>query len=285
MFITTALPTLDAWLDHFKQIDLPVLRHTVQALQAQRGEMDSINARVLSNLILHDPLMTVRVLAYIESNRPESRITDITTIERALVMLGIEPFFRAFEQLPQVEDTLRSQPRALLGLLKVINRSRHAARWARDLAVIRHDLDVEEITVAALLHDVAELLMWCSAPSLALQVSELQKRDHTLRSAIAQKQVYGIELESLQLALAHLWRLPELLTMMMDREHAESPRVRNVVLAVDLARHSANGWDDPALPDDFQAIAELLHLNLEAVYRHLGLDENGKPPASDTATC
>jgi len=35
--------------------------------------------------------------------------------------------------------------------------------------------------------------------------------------------------------------------------------VRNVVLAVRLARHSAHGWDNPALPDDMDDIAQLLN--------------------------
>jgi hypothetical protein len=43
-------------------------------------------------------------------------------------------------------------------------------------------------------------------------------------------------------------------------------------LAVDLARHSANGWDDPALPDDFRAIEELLHVSHETLMHKLGLE-------------
>src|SRR5512135_2654893 len=35
-------------------------------------------------------------------------------------------------------------------------------------------------------------------------------------------------------------------------------RVRNVAQAVNLARHLAHGWNDPALPDDDAAIADLL---------------------------
>ena len=31
-------------------------------------------------------------------------------------------------------------------------------------------------------------------------------------------------------------------------------------LAIRLARHSADGWDNPALPDDVDEIAALLHL-------------------------
>jgi hypothetical protein len=35
--------------------------------------------------------------------------------------------------------------------------------------------------------------------------------------------------------------------------------VRNVVLAVRLARHSMHGWDNPAIPDDINDIALLLN--------------------------
>jgi acetoin utilization deacetylase AcuC-like enzyme len=58
----------------------------------------------------------------------------------------------------------------------------------------------------------------------------------------------------------------------MSEAHANSPRVRNVVLADDLARHAANGWKDPALPDDFRAIADLLHMTPDAVMMRLGVD-------------
>jgi hypothetical protein len=59
----------------------------------------------------------------------------------------------------------------------------------------------------------------------------------------------------------------------MDSKNAENPRVRNVKLAVDLARHSANSWSDAALPDDLKGIRELLRINQQTLVRRLGLDE------------
>ena len=42
----------------------------------------------------------------------------------------------------------------------------------------------------------------------------------------------------------------------------------NVALAVNLARHSAFGWDNPALPDDYAAIQQFLKLpQLEVLAR------------------
>jgi hypothetical protein len=72
----------------------------------------------------------------------------------------------------------------------------------------------------------------------------------------------------------------------MNPENAEHPRVRNVKLAVDLARHSANGWDDAALPDDYTAIAELLHLNVDTTKKRIGVpktDEAGPADADDAS--
>lgn len=263
---------LDTWIAYFSQAQFPVLRHTVKELDELRSNAENANGRVLSSVILQDPLMTLRVLAYIEKHRRKSQNADITTIERALMMIGVGPFFREFQNLPLVEENLRTYPKALLGLLKVIARARRAAHWARDWAVLRHDLDVDEITVATLLHDVAEILMWCFAPKLALQVKEMQMLDRSLRSATAQEQVYNVQLHSLQLALTKVWHLPPLLAMLMDRDNASHPRVRNVTLAVDLARHSANGWDDAALPDDYRGISDLLHLSHEALAHRLGIE-------------
>ena len=111
-----------------------------------------------------------------------------------------------------------------------------------------------------------------NAPKLALQIKALQKADRNLRSAAAQEQVLGGHFSSMQQALCRAWNLPELMLKLTDEEQASAPRVRNVLLAVNLARHSANGWDDAALPDDFKDIGELLNITPEAVRQRIGLE-------------
>jgi HD-like signal output (HDOD) protein len=273
-------PDIEAWVAYFSQAQLPVLRHTVTTLNELRGCAERVNARILASTILHDPLMTLRVLAYIEDHRRKSQNADITTIERALMMIGVEPFFRDFQNLPLIEDNLRAHPKALLGLLKVIVRARKASQWAREWAIIRHDLDVDEIIVATLLYEVAEILMWCFAPTLALRVKEMQLADRSLRSSVAHQQIYNVPLNLLQIELAKAWHLPNLLTALMDRNNEGHPRVRNVTLAADLARHAANGWDDAALPDDLTGVEELLHVNRETLLRKLGL--SNPPPFAES---
>lgn len=268
----------NAWALFFAEAELPILHRSIQDLQKLRDEAETANARILASFIMHDPLLTLRVLQYIEKHRSRRQVTDITTIERALVMIGTGPFFRDFEQLPSIEEQLKDHPKAMLGLLKVISRARKAANWARNWAVMRHDLDTDEVSLAALLRYTSEMLMWCFAPTLALAAREMQARDHHLRSSVVQQQTYRIKLDELQLELAHQWHLPELLTTLMDPAKAENPRVKNVKLACDLARHSANGWDDAALPDDYKAICELLHIDNATLMNMLGLDAEGRQP-------
>ena len=64
-----------------------------------------------------------------------------------------------------------------------------------------------------------------------------------------QTDVLGFRLIDLQLEMVKAWHLPELLHVLIDAEHAQNSRVTNVALAAAVARHSAHGWDDAALPE------------------------------------
>lgn len=276
--IDKPLPNLASWVDYYCRVDVPVLRRTARDLALLREKEDTVSGRTIAQTVLQDPLMTLKVLALIEQRRRASQNHDITTIERAIMMIGVTPFFRHFESLPTIEEQLSGHPHALIGVMKVIVRARRAAKWAREWAIQRHDVDVDEVTVAALLHDCAEILCWVFAPKLSLELRALLKTHNGLRSATAQEAVFGMTAHDLQLGLAHAWRLPALLTVLMDGKESANSRVRNVIYATDLARHSANGWDDPALPDDYAQIADLLHLSVDTVKSRIGV------PAPDAPT-
>jgi HD-like signal output (HDOD) protein len=156
-----------------------------------------------------------------------------------------------------------------MGLKEVLRRGHRAANFALGFAVHRQDHDAAVIHHAALLHDFAEMLLWCHAPSLALRIRSAQLADATLRSAAIQKEVLNITLADLQQSLMRAWKLPDVLKRITDDRHAEHPSARSVVLAIQLARHTAQGWDNAALPDDTRDIARLLNLSEDATRRML----------------
>lgn len=259
--LTRPLRDLDAWTEYFRRAEIPVLAQTAEAVEALRVNEDEVDANAIGEMVASDPLMTLKVLAYAATHRPARMITDTETVTAALVMMGISPFFRAFGPQPTLEERLAEQPEALAGLGEVIRRAHRGATFALAFAVHRMDPDAPLIHEAALLYDFAEMLLWCHAPALALRIRDAQRADPTLRSAVIQREVLGIELHDLQQALMKAWRLPEMLRRISDDRHAEQANVRNVLLAVRLARHTAAGWDNAALPDDVADIAALLNLS------------------------
>ena len=285
--LSKPLPDLNAWIDHFAGTGIPVLRRTARRLSALRENMDTLNAQDVAAVIEEDPLMTLRVLSHMSSHRSSRQRSEIESVAGAILMMGMPNFFRTFSDLPLVEDTLRKYPKAHLGLLRVIARAHRAAEFALDWAVYRRDLDIREIVLAARLHDMAEMLLCCFAPSLAVGLAEELNRAPMLRSKVAQKELLGIELQDLELALLRRWRLPELLVQMIDDAHADHPRVRNVSCAVNLARHSAHGWDDLALPDDYRDIAQLLNTSAQHVEETLRAEYVREDPPAEPApfTC
>lgn len=262
------------WVRALDLAQIPVLQRTVDELARLRENEERVVARDIARVLLHDPMFTLRVLRYLEAHRRAAQITDITTIEHALMMLGITPFFEHFGDLPAVESILATQPLALDGLMRAFNRAHHAALYAYDWAVFRHDVRADEVGIAALLHDIADMMIWCFAPELSLRIEARLRGDASLRSSAAQTMVLGFKLSSLRAALIAEWKLASMLQSLMDDTRATQSRAVNVALAVNLARHSARGWDNSALPDDYAGIQQFLRLPQQEVLsriRHTAL--------------
>ena len=274
---------LAAWLSLFGAAEMPILRQTARRLDEARRHIDRVSGRDITDIVLQDPLLAIRVLAYIQSFASKHLRSDITNIASAVMMLGVEPFFRKFENPITIETMLSRKPQALLGVLQVIMRTQRASRYAHDWAFARHDMNVEEVALAALLNDLAEVLLWCFAPEQAIEIRSRLLAEKTLRSSSVQREVLGLALDELQLALCHAWHLPELLTTLMDSGSAQLPRVQNVKLAVDLARHSVDGWTNAAIPNDFAAIEDFLNISRETLLARLQLPPELLPRLVRTA--
>jgi len=260
---------LDKWVAFLCQAEIPVLRSSVDELARLKQNEDNITARDISGVILQDPMLTLKVLRRLQEHRRNSPATEITTVSHAVMMLGITPFFAQFRDMNVVEEVLTQRPHAMEGFMEVVNRARHAALHAREWAALRHDIESDEVIIATLLHDVAEMLLWCLAPEATMRISDKMRRDKTLRSAAAQEGVLGFSLMDLQLALVERWHLPALLQSLMDDEYPNRWRARIVALASALARHSAKSWDDAALPDDYAAIQKFLALSRHEVMERI----------------
>jgi len=260
--LTAPLADVAAWTRFFLGAEVPVLHETAASLEAMRANEDNMDASVIGEVIAGDPLMTLKVFAYESEHRAKRLLTSAETVTSALVMMGISPFFRAFGPQPCVEDWLAERPEALAGLRAVLKRAHRGANFALAFAVHRTDPQAAVIHAATLLHEFAETLVWCHAPALALEIQRAQAADASLRSSVAQRSILHVDLGELQRALTAAWHLPALIGEVAASGHASrGSSARTVVLATRLARHTAQGWDNAAIPDDVAEISGLLNLS------------------------
>jgi hypothetical protein len=274
--LSRPLPHLQAWTTHLRDQPIPVLESTAQAL-AELARLEEeracVDAAMIARVVDADPLMTLRLMAHVGCRRSARQVTDVETVTAAVMLMGIDPFFREFAALETIESRLAPEPQALDGLQQVLRRAWRAAHFAQAFAVHRMDGDAPVLREAALLHDFAEMLLWCHAPALALEIRSRLAADVHLRSRAAQQEVLNVDLGDLEQELMRSWHLPQLLIQLTnDRAAGHAlvfPQVRTVRLAVRVARHSETGWDNAALPDDVDEVADLLNLSAPATLRLL----------------
>ena len=266
-----ATKDISAWIDFFRTAEIPVLKNTAREIARLKEDEEKLSARALTASVTNDPMMVFRVLSYSQKNKSKQQLQDLLQVEQAILMMGTTSFFKNLPADFLVEDVLKNHLTSLMNLLKLIHRAHRAAHYAADWATHLADMHAEEVRTAALLHDLAEMLMWCFAPDKMNTIHTMQHADKTLRSATAQQEILGFKLHDLQKELVDVFQLPPLLSKLMKDGALGEQRVRNVTLAVNLARHSANGWDDAALPDDYKDIAEFLRMDIDRVMRIVGV--------------
>lgn len=251
--------SMKEWLVLLRQADIPVLEQTARELRRLRDNEALLDPRNIAQVVTDDPLMTVKLLRFMQAHKHASQRYELIDVKQMLLMVGIETFFREVPAAPVVEDILRDHPDALRRLQQTVRRAQRAAYYAYDWALRLHQSHPEEAQVSALLTHVSEMLMLCFNPGPMLEIRRKMDANKMLRSADVQSHVLGFSGRDLQRQLAMDWHLPGLLVDLFEPAHAKADRVRHVMLAVNLARHSENGWHDAALPHDYREIAALLH--------------------------
>lgn len=260
----------ESWANYLSEHEIPVLKHTAREMGKLLARVEDIGVRDIALVCNHDPLMAFRILRYMQNHRHKNQAQELVLVEQAIMMMGLGTFFEKIPPIPVAEEFLKENIPALTRLMYMVNRSNRAAHFAFEFAMMLNDIHVQEVRIAALMHDLSETLLWCFAPDNMLKIYQMQKADKTLRSAVAQQNVFGFRFHDLQRLLIQKCHLPHLLEQLMDDHEANNPRVKSVLLAVNIARHSANGWEDAALPDDYQEIAQLLRVDIKKARRIVG---------------
>lgn len=251
---------LAAWLKQLDQSCLPALQANTEQLK-QLAANENADIGQLVELIESDPGLTLRLMRYINNLRHKHLRSEISTVRHALMMLGLTHVQQIPENVPALEELEEDLQQRLL---HHFNRSFHAAWQARDWAHQNRDMVSDELYMAALLHNLGEILMDLNAPKEMDRVRELM-REKKMEADEAEYVVFGFSLDQLTVELAKLWCLPSILIDSLHSENAQHNRVLNVMLAAQIAEHAERGWYSRSTGEILEQIADFMLADVATV--------------------
>jgi len=238
--VSTAAKTteqLSAWSKRLSERDMPVFAHTAQRISALTVQDDS-SLTELVQTILQDSLMTARVLKVANSVYYQPGRGAISTIGRAVVVMGFETVRALALSVSLVESLGSGVQRERVA--REVARAFHAALHAKSFAVRNGDENADEVYTAALLHRLGHMVFWAfGGPQAERLEAVLRRSDMTPHQA--EQEVLGFRLDDLSSALAAEWRLGELLVHAYQGDG--DPRVKAITLSHRLVRSVEQGWN------------------------------------------
>lgn len=240
------------WMSSLTAIELPVLNSSRRMLLALQDD-PKVSASRIASVVLSDPMMTLKLMRLANAGRRGEFTQRIATVEHAVMLLGFSTVFARLAEMPVLEGAVSEHVRQ--GMLRLMSRACHASSQAREWAVQRLDIAPQEVYVAALLHAIAEMVLWVVEPE---KMTQLAKEQYKVPWLDAEQARFGFPLIELSRALAEQWNMPPLVISAMQWDVIEGQARSNcVILANRLARNAETGWWGPRVRADIEEIAEI----------------------------
>ncbi|WP_175962341.1 HDOD domain-containing protein [Burkholderia pyrrocinia] len=222
MSITEHLPRtalLDKlWARMNERGDFPLLSESLRATMAAMKN-DDLDFTALVRVVLSDFALTQKVLRLANSAMYMAFGGNITTVTRALMVLGLDAVGHLVVGLKLVDHFHHSTPRRIDAKLE-LNRALLSGCVARKLTEHAELRGGEEAVVCTLMRQVGKLLVVCYLDS---EWDRIRRRTAELNGdeAAACIDVLGVGFDEIGLEAAARWRLPDVIRAgMANDDHA-----------------------------------------------------------------
>ncbi|KVN25545.1 histidine kinase [Burkholderia pyrrocinia] len=234
---TTLLDKL--WARMNERGDFPLLSESLRATMAAMKN-DDLDFTALVRVVLSDFALTQKVLRLANSAMYMAFGGNITTVTRALMVLGMDAVGHLVVGLKLVDHFHQSTPRRIDAKLE-LNRALLSGCVARKLTEHADLRAGEEAVVCTLMRQVGKLLVVCYLDS---EWDRIRRRAAELHGdeATACVDVLGVGFDEIGLEAAARWRLPDVIRAGM----ADDDRLASLVDDGDDAPRDTTDDDSPA---------------------------------------
>ncbi len=221
--VETKQSPLDILLNRMrKDKDFPTLSESISSISHLTSKED-ISVTELANAILADFSVTNKLLRLVNSAYYGQFGEKISTISRAIAVLGFEQVRNAATSLLLFEN-LKNKSQAG-DLLDAVYSAMFSGAIAKELAD-KADIDQEEARICSMFHNLGKLLVLFYFSNEFTRIRELQSKEglSTKRACYA---VLGLAYEELGVGVAKMWKFPVNMVLSMREAPAviaEEPR-------------------------------------------------------------
>ena len=251
--LTKQPKSIDEWTEILVAQELPIFSNTAQKIyrslnDPKKGALD------LAAIIMQDPNLTAKLLKIGNSSFYNPSRQKMSTVTRAIILLGAESIRELTIACSFIESLLNSNNK--LRANQEIAQAIHAAVQARELAIAVKDELPEEVFVAALLHNIAHIAFWCSNHPQTEQINYLiETRKIPIQDA--EKQVLGFTLRDLSKKFCKKWHLGGLIEESICNPDSTHPRTNLVLLGSEISAALKLGWDSSAMQNCLRKLEKL----------------------------
>ena len=216
---TAPCPKADAtlallWERIRRRGDMPGFTRAINAILAtMRGEDERDFS--MTQTVLSDPVLTQKVLRLANSGMYSAFGQRITTVSKAVLVLGTEAIGHLALGLKLIEELGKTSPDSLQAHVEM-EKAVLAGMVAQQVALESKSRDPEEAVVCSILHSLGRMMVTFYLPERWAALPDAGALDDAAQEAAA-REVFGLSLEQIGRATAEHWGLPRNLVAGMRR--------------------------------------------------------------------
>jgi eukaryotic-like serine/threonine-protein kinase len=212
-------PVLQSLLTRMRrQSDFPAMSSQIVKIQ-RMASSENENLNHLTNEILEDVALTNKLLRLVNSARFAHLGGDISTVSRAVSLIGFSEVRNIAMSLVLLEHM---HDKAHASQIKTgFLRAMFAGTYASELC--NTPAEQEEAFIGAMFQSLGRLLCEFYFPQEADRIRQLLAEGKATTQEQASKRVLGLSFEELALGVADVWRLPRSMQRLMRRKEGPPP--------------------------------------------------------------